>query len=407
MTQPRLTYCTNVHALNSLSEWVETISFFGPHIRDELGVNQLPLGLWFNANLLAEISHHDSPTQHRIKEVLEQNRLSVFTLNAFPYINFHEKIVKTKVYTPDWTDPERLHYSMTCAQMLSDLLDPENGEGSISTLPLGWRAGWTEEKSRQAAENLILWAKCALELEHQDAKVIRLAVEPEPGCVLETISQVVAFWEEYLRPAARKMHFSEEDLTRYIGVCYDVCHQAVQFENPVKSLDKLTANGIPVVKMQLSSALEFKADPEKVSREARLAYVEERFLHQTRIKEGRKIHLYDDLPHALNDDKASWDHPWRVHYHVPIDTSGFLWESEPNQDHPAYVISTTRKDMLTALNHALDNSLCSHFEVETYTWSVLPEQNRPVTREDLAKSLARELRFVEEHSSLKLERVHA
>ena len=46
----------------------------------------------------------------------------------------------------------------------------------------------------------------------------------------------------------------------------------------------------------------------------------------------------------------------------------------------------------------LCDDLCRHFEVETYTWSVLPEQERPAGPEALAAAMAREIAFIVDHT---------
>jgi hypothetical protein len=242
-----------------------------------------------------------------------------------------------------------------------------------------------------------------------EGRIIRLGLEPEPGCALETIAQVRAYWDRVLRPEAERAGVSHEDLARYLGICYDTCHQAVQFEDPAAALESLASDGIPIVKMQLSSALEFKPDPERATLESRRRFVEPRFLHQVRISTPAGVAVFDDLPDALADgaqpreilggaaagdlgDFAGldlWDYPWRVHFHLPIDSDRML---------DADAIGTTREDMLTAYHHAAARRLCRHFEVETYTWSVLPEAHRPADDAALAASLARELRFIEDQT---------
>ena len=404
MKNPFLTYCTNVHPLGDFPAWERTMGVFGPAIRTRLGWPRLPLGLWFPASLLEEIEAGGESARQRIQALLAQHDLATFTFNAFPFGNFHDKVVKTKVYSPDWTEASRLHYTIACARLLADLL-PAGGDGSVSTLPLGWRIGWSEEKTQRAAERLVTFALEALDLAARQGKSIRLGLEPEPGCVLETTSQAIAFWDDFLRPAAEAAGLSRRELDAHIGLCYDTCHQAVQFEDPVEVLDRLAAADIPLAKMQLSSALEFLPDPTRKSEALRGQFCEERFLHQVRIKTPDGIIHFDDLPDALEiaamrpspergravaGEEASdidlWAHPWRVHFHVPIDAPGLL---DPAR------IATTRADMVKAYRHARAKGLCRHFEVETYTWSVMPEAHRPADDAALAACIAREIRFIE------------
>jgi len=400
-----LTYCTNVHPLGDWGVWSDLIGRFGPLVRKDLGWPGMPLGLWFPAALIEEMNRDPRGARARLLDLLSTHGLSAFTCNAFPYGNFHAAEVKAKVYQPDWTTPERLAYTVACARLLAAILPAGAGaEGSVSTLPLGWRVGWTAEHSRRAAANLCAFAREARAIEEMDGRTVRLGLEPEPGCVLETTAQVRAFWAEVLRPEAKRAGLSDEDVGRFLGVCYDTCHQAVQFEHPVDVLEALGSDGIAIAKMQLSSALEFKPDPERATLELRRRFVEPRFLHQVRVRTPAGVAVFDDLPQALAEDARPievlgggagadfsgidlWAHPWRVHFHLPIDSDRML---------DADAIGTTRDDMLTAFQHAVARRQCRHFEVETYTWSVLPEAHRPADDAALAASLARELRFIED-----------
>ena len=151
--------------------------------------------------------------------------------------------------------------------------------------------------------------------------------------------------------------------------------------------------------------------------ELRRPFVEERFLHQTRVKTPAGIVCFDDLPEALAANRGAiggipragssqgidlWAHPWRVHYHLPIDSQSLLnrasaQDSSPDPDSGVTdgAIATTRDDMLKAYHHAVARGLCRHFEIETYTWTVLPEAHRPKDDAELARCLAGELRFIE------------
>lgn len=407
MKPPTLAYCTNVHPSGDFAAWARTLGFFGPAIRARLKWPRLPMGLWFPNALVEEIERDPDGAMGRMRNLLAGGRLGTFTFNAFPYGDFHDRVVKTKVYAPDWTDERRLRYTVSCARILAGLL-PQGEDGSISTLPLGWRVGWTRDHSRRAAERLMDWVREALRIADGTGRSIRLGLEPEPGCALEATDQAIACWDEFLRPAAKAAGLSSADLDAHLGLCYDTCHQAVQFEDPEDALDRLAAAGIPIAKMQLSSALEFLPDPERRSLDLRREFVEERFLHQTRIRTPRGILSFDDLPDALDaaaappgargleeprghdgDDAGDvdlWRHPWRVHFHVPIDAPGLL---DPAR------IATTRDDMIKAYRHARARGLCRHFEVETYTWSVMPPAHRPDGDEALADCIAREIRFIE------------
>jgi hypothetical protein len=89
----------------------------------------------------------------------------------------------------------------------------------------------------------------------------------------------------------------------------------------------------------------------------------------------------DDLPEAF--DVLPADRPWRVHFHIPLHAT-----PEPP------LAATT--DVLAATMRALyggGRALSPHVEVETYTWGVLPEPQRPAGDTGLVAGIAAELRY--------------
>lgn len=359
------------------------------------------MGLWWQSSLAESLISGAAGFGEEAREMagyLRDLEVRAFTCNAFPYGYFQQEVVKAEVYVPDWADPRRLAYTQTCARLMEGLT-PAGGFASISTLPLGWRVGFAglgaeaQGRWQAATENLLLWVEFARDLEAKTGKRVALGLEPEPGCALERTPQVLSFWQDRLLPAARRRHLDETVLSRYLGICYDTCHQAVQFEEAEAALAALNGAGIAVHKMQLSSAIEFLPDAEKRSRGVRESFAEPRFLHQTRVRpwgEVDEAHArkaqhrdYDDLPEALAD--APWDRTWRTHYHLPLQAETLV---------NAEFVRTTRADMLAAYHYALKHDLCRHFEVETYTWSVLPQAERPQNDAALAEAMAREIAFV-------------
>ncbi|NUR86067.1 MAG: xylose isomerase, partial [Nonomuraea sp.] len=194
-------------------------------------------------------------------------------------------------------------------------------------------------------------------VESATGRVIRVGFEPEPGCVVETTGQAVA-------------RLAGVDPDR-LGICLDLAHLACAWEEPAAALKELGRAGLPVVKVQLSAALE-SAEPD-VLRE----YAEPRFLHQTRNPAGEAA---DDLGEAF---ERSMRGPWRVHYHVPLHLT------------PSAPLTTTVPVLRAALAELAGGPrpLCDHFDVETYTWGVLPPALRPHDPEQLAAGIAGELDF--------------
>lgn len=362
-------YCTNVHPCRALADVPRILDRHALAVRERCGF-AISVGLW-----LPEAAVAAAGAAATVAEALAARGLTCHTLNAFPYGDFHGARVKEQVYLPDWADPRRLGYTLACARLLSALLPP-GGEGSISTLPLGFKgfahgAGF----SAAASDALLACARQFAEIEATTGRCVRLAIEPEPCCLLETTAETVAFFDALfagaaalgLEPAAR----------RHLGVCYDVCHQAVEFEDAAEAVAALAAAGIRINKVQVSCAIEVPDPADPAQRDALFAYVEPRYLHQTFARDaGGTLHRALDLTADLLAD-AAWQRrtPWRVHYHVPVDAE---------QVGP---LRTTRGELARALAAIGALDYAPHLEVETYTWPVLPGADAI----DLAAGIAREL----------------
>ena len=366
-------YCTNVHPARSVAEVVRTLDDYAVPVRDRFaaapGGGPLAVGLWFAEPVVRELFAGSAPdAPERLAEQLRRRDLTCHTLNAFPYGDFHAAAVKAEVYRPDWSDPAREHYTVGCARTLAVLL-PEGREGSISTLPLGSRlAGELPgDFGARCADHLFTLARVLDQLHDETGRVIRLAVEPEPFCEIETVPGAIAFFDR-LRQRADDAGCLRE-VTEHVGLCYDVCHQAVEFEDHAANFAALEAAGVRVNKVQLSCAVELPAPADAAARRALARYAEPRYLHQTfagrRAGGGWAVAAKaPDLTADLCDDPpaefAAAD-VWRTHFHVPI-----------GRDDLGGGLRTTRDDLHFALGAVAALPYAPHLEVETYTWPVLP-----------------------------------
>jgi sugar phosphate isomerase/epimerase len=351
-----LAYGTNVHPAEDLAGILAQLDTYAVAVRRQLDADVLGLGLWLAAPVATELAADPARTR-ALRRELEVRGLEVVTLNGFPYKAFHAPVVKRAVYRPDWTEPARLAYTVDLAQILADLLPDDAAAGSISTLPLGWRTPWGPdryESARRALDQL----SAGLAAVHRP---VRVAFEPEPGCVVETTEQ-----------AATQLSGMDTDR---LGICVDLAHLACAWENPAQAQARLARAGLPVVKVQVSAALEV-ADPAAAGDTLR-RYVEPRFLHQTRSSAGA---AYDDLDAAL---EAGPDGPWRVHFHVPLHAA------------PEAPLAATTGVLRAGLAAFVSTpgARCDHLEVETYTWSVLPPSQRPDGPPALAAGIAAELAY--------------
>ena len=369
-----LGYCTNVHPAQSLAELLAGLDRYTVPVMRRVG-RPTAAGLWLARPVADEVLAAPDGVA-RLAAELTARGLSVHTLNAFPYGDFHAARVKANVYLPDWTSADRLAYTRRCAAILAGLL-PEGGEGSISTLPLGFK-GFDPLPILQAAERL---TDCALTLAKTAAetgRVIRVAIEPEPFCLLETTEEAVEFFHVLWGVAAARG--AEADVREHIGVCYDVCHQAVEFEDPAACVATLAAAGVRVNKVQVSCAVELHRPAEnREGREALARFVEPRYLHQVfaRLPDGRTVGAVDLTAEFLSAPGPAFElaEAWRVHFHVPVDAERFG------------PLGTTRAALRPALAAVAALDYAPHVEVETYTWSVLPGEGPP----DIVAGLANEI----------------
>jgi hypothetical protein len=370
-----LAYCANVHPGDGLADVLDSVSRYAAAVRRDLGVAQMGLGLWLSRRTLTELRGGGAD---RLQDALAAAGLLVFTLNGFPYGNFQSEVVKRDVYRPNLTTDERRVYLAELAETLAVLMPPDAAEGTISTLPLGHRAEVDKNGVVSAAFQLGQLAIDLARLRDWTGRQVRVCLEPEPGCVLETAAEAATFFMETLPRAG----VPRDVIDAHLGVSYDTCHQAVLFEEPWSSLGSLTAAGVRVGKLQLSSALEIGDPSDAAARRALARFDERRFLHQARYRGADgSVAGVDDLGEM---DQLPRDQPWRVHFHVPV--------------HRQLVgkLQTTRPFLEAALDVVSEWTTLPHLEVETYTWSVLPVGERPHDDAGLVRGLAAEMRFIQE-----------
>lgn len=371
-----LSYCTNVHPGRSVAEVEAGLDRYTANVARGFG-RPLAAGLWLAEPVVRELMSTNDGVA-RFSEGLKRRGLTCHTLNAFPYGDFHSERVKEKVYLPDWTQPQRLDYTERCAVVLAALL-PEGVEGSISTLPLGFK-GFTHpaDFNDRCAGQLIELARRFAALRERTGKLVRLAIEPEPYCVLETTEEAIAFFQQLWKQAEAA---GALDAARtHLGLCFDVCHQAVEFENVGESVAALDRAGVRINKVHISCAIQL--DQPASNAEARAAlrrYVEPRYLHQTfaRLADGRILRAVDLTEQLASEPGADFRsaEAWRVHFHVPVNAERLG------------PLGTTRSALVEALSAVTALDYAPHLEVETYTWEVLPG----ATQADLVDGLTKEL----------------
>ncbi len=375
-TGQQLCYCTNVHAYDDLEGLIDVLRGPVARVRELVGKPDEPfgVGLWFPGKIAFQLAANAEP----LRQVLQDGGLEVVTLNAFPFGEFHADRVKDAVFRPAWSDMARLAYTMDAAEALAVLM-PEGAQGSISTHTGGYKP-WADESIEpvRIAAGLRAAGVSLAELEERTGRRIVLALEPEPLSFLETTDEVIAFFGEHVAAC-------DASARRHLGLCYDTCHQAIEFEDMATSLGKLDAAGIPIAKIQLSSAI--RTTSPRAAANALMPYAEDRWFHQVVARHGDELTIRPDLDVALTEHALLDADEWRVHFHVP------LFAESLDDDG---LLGTTCSQLEELLGIVRANpSLCQHLEIETYSFGMIPEHRRrklgAVTVEDC---LAREYAWV-------------
>jgi hypothetical protein len=361
-----LAYSTNIHRGNTWDETFSSLKDYTLRVGREVCPQGQPLGIGLRLSNEAALELTGRERMIEFRRWLDENQCYVFTINGFPYGQFHGTRVKEQVYAPDWQSPDRLDYTRRLFDILAELLPKgisgnHGMEGSVSTVPASFKAFITDPAQVAAMKaNLIECAHHIETLSEKHGCDLHLGLEPEPCGYLETTPETLDFFESLSRAAP-----DPDLIQRRIGVNYDTCHMAIQFENAAQSLGELVANKIRVSKLHLSSAL--SVVPTESAREALRMFVDPVYLHQVVSRDSSgTVKRWVDLDQALEApaDEAAHDSEWRIHFHVPL-------YAKPDS------METTIDHLEEALNFVAEHrTICSHFEFETYTWEVLPEHLR-------------------------------
>jgi len=390
-----LSYCTNIHSGESWKDHFNALKINFPGIKEQVCGDQA-MGIGLRLSNSASVDIQGDEELKEFKEWLAANNAYVFTMNGFPYGDFHHAVVKDQVHAPDWTSKERLDYTLRLFRILAELL-PEGIEGGISTSPLSYRFWFPEKEDFQnavllATQNVIGVAEELFRIRQKLGVKMHLDIEPEPDGILESAAEFIDWFENVLLPLSKqilpdRLNISPEEaevlIKEHICLCYDVCHFAIGYESHSKVIELLENKGIKVGKIQISAAL--KADlPAKPELRSGIAAAFENFneptyLHQVVArKEDGQFLRYRDLPEALSDVTNPLVKEWRAHFHVPV----FVKELG--------LLQSTQEDISEVLKIQKNRPITDYMEVETYTWEVLPD----ALKVPIDQSIIRELNWV-------------
>jgi len=384
-----LAYCTNIHRGETWEETFATLQKYTLAVRDRVSPNA-PYAIGLRLGNQASRQLSDRATLTGFRKWLDENNCYIFTINGFPFGSFHGTRVKEQVYAPDWTSAERVAYTNRLFDLLGELV-PAGVEGSVSTVPCSFKEFiTTPEQVDVMRANLWRCVEHIARVSEKSGKMLHLGLEPEPLCFLENTAETVAFFEQL-----RAGRSQDDRLARHLGVNYDTCHLAIEFEDAAASIRELQAHNIKISKLHFSSALKVKATKE--ARRALVSFVEPVYFHQViakwpnhapvvnwnkdglpemqttndsapravaidlRITRTKDLDLA--LTQATNLDNLPDDQlpEWRIHFHIPLHAR------------PTEVFDTTTHQILGVIDLLAENpNLCHHIEMETYTWEVLP-----------------------------------
>lgn len=389
-----LTYCTNIHAGESWEDHFAQLQEHVPVIKQELAPDQ-SFGIGLRLSGKASIVLMEEPALKNFRQWLNDINGYVSIINGFPYGGFHRTVVKDKVHAPDWTQTERVEYTIRLAKILAQLL-PEGTDGGISTSPLTYRFWHTAEQLPEVFEkttlHLLQVVDQLIQVKQATGKLIHIDIEPEPDGLLGKGKDFLNWYTQYLLPLGIPFiakYFgcsagaAELHIRQHVQLCYDVCHFAVGFEDHFAMIRELQSLGIRTGRIQISAALKAELPENPVERQAVITsfsgYNEPVYLHQVvALQQNGQLKRYPDLPDALNDADQSLAKEWRAHFHVPV------FEEKLG------LLRSTQKDIEKVVALHKQDPFTSHLEAETYTWEVLPEKQKlPV-----AGSIIREMQWV-------------
>jgi len=239
-----LAYGTNVRHARDLRGILAQLDSDAVRVREALNLDLLDLGLWLAAPVASALASSYS-LRVRLRSELAARGLEVVTVNGFPYrdpsptasstrgsgavappspggrgTHAEEPAVagssrtltaaKQAIYRPDWTERDRLQYTLDLARVLCDLMPDDAERGSVSTLPIAWREPWDADRADRADRMLEDLADGLAEITWHTGRLVRVGFEPEPGCLIETTAQAVE-------------HLSDID-PNFLGICLDLAH---------------------------------------------------------------------------------------------------------------------------------------------------------------------------------------
>ncbi len=387
-----LTYCTNIHPADGWDAVFETLRKYAPALKSRFS-SDAPFGIGLRLSARDAEGLLAGNRLREFGEFLRDEGLYVAVINGFPYGPFHGTPVKASVYAPDWRHDARVAYTLDLIEILRTTLPP-GLDGGVSTAPMSYKP-WMAAADAGAWDvivaNVVRVAERLVRLKQDDGTLVHLDIEPEPDCSIENTAETLEFFERRLLPIGAPMlgralgiddGAAREHLLEHVRLCFDCCHFAVEFEDAAHAIERIRAAGIKIGRVQLSSALDVvlpadRAEADRIASRLR-PFADTTYLHQVVEHREDGLRHYLDLPDALEQTGDAAPKHWRIHFHVPLFAADY--------DR----LGSTQSYVADVLRHMLRSEATTHFEIETYTWEVLPG----ALKLDLLESIAREYQWV-------------
>ena len=125
---------------------------------------------------------------------------------------------------------------------------------------------WPTTYVESLTENLLRVVAHLVDLERRTGRRVKLALEPEPSCFLETTEETVRYFQERVWSADGDATASPASpacpparssglVRRHLGVVFDICHQSVGSRTSPHRCGRCSTPACPIFKLQAAAAL--------------------------------------------------------------------------------------------------------------------------------------------------------
>lgn len=328
-----ITYCSNIFKINNAKNLINNIKNFIKKKENK----KINIGLCISIKMI---------TEKKIKEILKTD-IKIKSINGFVYQNFHSKLIKEKIYYPDWSSKKRIFFTKKIIKKFENT----KKKISISSIPITYK-NWNKNKYLCfIIKKSIINLKKINEIIIKYNKYLHIDLEPEPGCQIECFKTLNIFYKT----------IKNEKKLKKIKICYDICHMSVIFDKQEKILKLLNINKINIGKTQISCSLKFiiSKNTKVIKRIIKTLFFlkKSNFLHQICLKGKNNIKEFIKIEDMIKVILINLNKEIKLHCHIPIYMKKF------NNLYTTYKETKKITSIISKKN--------KNFEIETYTYNTL------------------------------------